>query len=263
MKKPLPETKTALIVAHPGHELRVHAWLERTRPLVFVLTDGSGHTDTGRLASTDQVLRQAGTRYEASFEALSDRAAYQLILQGQVERIASMISQIVDRLAETETDVIVSDAIEGFNPVHDLCHVIADGVASRLERQTGRSVQRLDFLLEGSPRAGSHPDRVNGDLRIELSDEMWERKLAAAWAYEELRPEVERGFSSYGPEAFRCETLRPVDPNADLQAQVGAKPQYEIHGEKRVEDGFYDDVLRFQEHFLPLAKAVRAWATGA
>src|SRR5207302_1404403 len=31
---------SALLVAHPGHELRVHGWLERERPLVFVLTDG-------------------------------------------------------------------------------------------------------------------------------------------------------------------------------------------------------------------------------
>jgi hypothetical protein len=44
------------MIAHPGHELRVHHWIERTRPLVFVLTDGSGHTGVSRLASTTAVL---------------------------------------------------------------------------------------------------------------------------------------------------------------------------------------------------------------
>src|SRR4030095_641561 len=33
----LPDTRAALVSAHPGHELRVHGWLEIARPLVFVL----------------------------------------------------------------------------------------------------------------------------------------------------------------------------------------------------------------------------------
>lgn len=32
--------RAALVVAHPGHELRVYGWLEQARPRVFVLTDG-------------------------------------------------------------------------------------------------------------------------------------------------------------------------------------------------------------------------------
>ena len=39
---PWQQRKAALIVAHPGHELRVHHWMELARPLVLVLTDGSG-----------------------------------------------------------------------------------------------------------------------------------------------------------------------------------------------------------------------------
>jgi hypothetical protein len=36
----LPDGKAALVVAHPGHELRVFHWLRLARPCVFVLTDG-------------------------------------------------------------------------------------------------------------------------------------------------------------------------------------------------------------------------------
>ena len=39
----LSEQRAVLVVAHPGHELRVHGWLELARPTVCILTDGSGH----------------------------------------------------------------------------------------------------------------------------------------------------------------------------------------------------------------------------
>ena len=35
------DDRVALIVGHPGHELRVHAWLGLARPVVSVLTDGT------------------------------------------------------------------------------------------------------------------------------------------------------------------------------------------------------------------------------
>jgi hypothetical protein len=34
--------KTAVIVAHPGHEMVVYHWMERHRPLYFCLTNGAG-----------------------------------------------------------------------------------------------------------------------------------------------------------------------------------------------------------------------------
>jgi hypothetical protein len=38
----LPDGRAALVIAHPGHELRALHWLRLSRPCVFVLTDGSG-----------------------------------------------------------------------------------------------------------------------------------------------------------------------------------------------------------------------------
>ena len=55
-----PDQKTALIIGHPGHELRVFHWLEITRPAVFVITDGSGRSGRSRLPSTTRILDQVG-----------------------------------------------------------------------------------------------------------------------------------------------------------------------------------------------------------
>src|ERR1700742_4299674 len=52
----LQDRGAALIVAHPGHELRLHGWMSLARPCVYVLTDGSGHSGQSRLAATTQLL---------------------------------------------------------------------------------------------------------------------------------------------------------------------------------------------------------------
>src|SRR5687768_4588026 len=67
------EAKTALVMAHPGHELRVYQWLRLTRPLCFVLTDGSGGSGKSRLHSTTRLLEQNGARRGSIYGRLTDR----------------------------------------------------------------------------------------------------------------------------------------------------------------------------------------------
>lgn len=75
--------KAALVIGHPGHELRVHHWLEKARPLVLVLTDGSGHLSAGRLDRTAAVLAGADASPAANFFGkTSDRELYRAILTG-------------------------------------------------------------------------------------------------------------------------------------------------------------------------------------
>ena len=55
-----PGKRAVLVIGHPGHELRVFHWLEMLRPVVFVLTDGSGGSGYSRLPSTTRILDQVG-----------------------------------------------------------------------------------------------------------------------------------------------------------------------------------------------------------
>src|SRR5262245_32746620 len=86
----LRQRRAALIIAHPGHELRVHRWLEVARPLVCVLTDGSGHTDCSRLASTTAVLERTGCTPGPVYGRLTDRSLYKAILGGDVDLFGSL-----------------------------------------------------------------------------------------------------------------------------------------------------------------------------
>jgi len=244
------------MVAHPGHELRVHGWLERERPEVFVLTDGSGSTGQSRLSSTVEVLRCAGARPGSLFGRFSDRDLYEVILDGRIEVLTGLARELADALIEQGAEIVAADALEGFNPSHDLCRLLADTAITLAYRRTGRAIASYEFLLEGRPDAlpvNGH----SGVLRLELEGGALERKLAAARSYPEMAYEVERAFASHGAGAFRVECLLPTDPEADVEALIEEPPYYESYGEKQVAAGRYARVLRFREHFLPLALALR------
>src|ERR1700730_3576329 len=75
----LSVTRAALVIGHPGHELRVYGWLASARPQVFILTDGSGTTGIGRTASSSRVLAGAGSPLGKICAPFSDAGIYEAI----------------------------------------------------------------------------------------------------------------------------------------------------------------------------------------
>src|SRR5438105_9826273 len=79
-----PDERALLVVAHPGHELRLFGWLCSARPDVLVLTDGSGHSGRSRIEATRNVLLMTGARAGAVFGEFTDRQLYAALLQADV-----------------------------------------------------------------------------------------------------------------------------------------------------------------------------------
>jgi hypothetical protein len=245
---PFPR-RTALVVAHPGHELRVHRWLELTRPVVFVLTDGSGSHGVSRLDSTTALLGQAGAAAGSIYGRLSDRELYRAILAGDLGLFTALADELAQGLAEV--DLVAGDAVEGYNPGHDVCRLLLNAAVLHLEAE-GRRIANFDFPLVGAPDDCSPGDRSEA-LRLDLDEAALHRKLAAARTYPELAGEVDTALADHGSERFRVECLRPVHYGLDIAPLFSHPPFYETHGEKRVSLGLYGQVIRFREHLAPLA----------
>ena len=96
--------RAALVVAHPGHELRVHHWMERARPRVFVLTDGSGHGPFSRLASTAAVVERAGASPGTIFGRVSDRELYRALLGGDLLFFRGLAEELAGELERLDVD---------------------------------------------------------------------------------------------------------------------------------------------------------------
>lgn len=256
-----PTVPTALIAAHPGHELRIHRWVELNRPLITLLTDGSGSGPAGRLPSSRRLADRTGSRIGSVFGRWSDAGAYRLLFDHNLEAAGSAIHDIAQELVREDIHVVASDAVEGFNPTHDLCFVVAECAIRLAARQLGRPIRHLSYPLEGAPDPGNDPQQ---QLRIELDPVAWERKRRAAYDYTEIVAEVDRAFGSHSESAFRTEVLSHVVGCPDLEALALAladPPLYEQHGEARVAAGTYREVLRFREHWLPFALSLRDWVS--
>lgn len=247
--------RPVLIIAHPGHELRVFAWMERAQPLVFVLTDGSGSQGEARIASTSRILEQTSSRAGSIYGRLSDRAIYAAMLAKDTACFIQLADELADAIVLERADCVVSDAIEGFNPSHDVCRLVTSAAVRLARRKGAGPIATFDFLLEGAPDA-CPADRRDAAIWVRLDEEALTRKLAAADAYTELQAEVERTLSRLGSAPFRTECLLPAD-GADRYGWDPARvPYYETYGEQRVAARAYDAVLRFSEHMQPIADAL-------
>lgn len=248
-------SRAALIIAHPGHELRVHHWLEKARPLVLVLTDGSGRTAQSRLASTTRILEQAGAAPGPVYGRFSDAAIYDAILSGRQEVFLSLLEEIADELIAAKIDFVAGDALEGYNSSHDLCRYLIGPAVELAQRKSNRQIQNFDFELTGRPDECPGHLRANA-IELSLDHAAVERKLAAARGYPELSIEVDGALRQFGRELFSVEWLRPVSNRAGLHPPATDIPFYEKHGEKQVGAGHYARVIRLREHMLPLAQAM-------
>ena len=244
--------RAVLVIAHPGHELRVHGWLELARPAVCVLTDGSGHSAPSRLVSTTAILRRTGARPGPVYGRLTDRELYAAVLARDANPFVGIAREFAEFLAAERATYVVGDAIEGYNPAHDLCRVLIEAAVE----VAGGSASSWDFPLIGPPDAGlaslSAPP-----VSLTLDDAAFARKLAAAHAYTELAGEVTSAVGSGSADVFRLECLRPADANARSGTPPADPPYYERHGERQVAAGRYPEVLRWRTHLAAVVRALR------
>ena len=223
--------------------------------MVFVLTDGSGPSDQPRLESTSRLLEQVGARSGRIFGRLTDRELYQSILGRDFGIFIRLTEELSEALAGEPVDYVAGDAIEGYNPAHDVCRFIVNAAVEIVRRRYDRSLDNFDFLLAGPPDACPAHLR-DGAHCLSLNEVDFKRKINAARGYPELLPEVASALNANGLHAFRSECLRPVR-DSNKRYALEEPPFYELHGEKRAATGFYREVLRYREHMLPLAEAIR------
>jgi hypothetical protein len=232
--------KSILIVAHPGHELRIFHWLERERPEVSILTDGSGGQASSRTAYSSEVLAAAGASRGPVFGEAPDRAWYDAILR----RDASPFIQAAQAIAASAGDEpeirVVGDAVDGYNPVHDLANAVAAAVAARL----GRSRTQVSLLASPAvPMPGSPA------LTIRLDEAALARKLRAVDAYLPLAEEARRMRERV---AADIETLH----ESDFAWPPEFEPEWERFARERVAAGVYDRAITYRDHVRPLALRV-------
>lgn len=288
---PIPNARAALVVAHPSHELRVHGWLQKARPRVFILTDGGGRAGEPRIAATTKVLEQVGAEPGLIYGRLADLEVYAALLRQDLALFTGLADELAEALAQDETEYVVGDSAEGYSSVHDVCRLLIDAAVEIASRRYGRTIQNFDFAVVGPP--DDHCKTGDDAIWLHLDDGMFLRKIAAAHDYsptlaadveaalggktfdgirrllepklvdqttEVIRTEINARAELDGVEigAYRTECLRPLS-NDRLGADWSVTQAfYEVYGERMVATGHYQHVIRYHEHVRPVADALRA-----
>jgi hypothetical protein len=234
----------ALVVGHPGHELRAFHFCERARPTFAVITDGSGSHGIPRIAETRQLAEELRVSSSPVFGALTDKDAYALLQSGDLAPLMQIVDTLGRAFAADGITAVLADAAEGYNPVHDLCRALAESAVS----QCGRAIELFEFDLAGPPNSA-------GDgIHLALDDAAFDRKLAAVRRYGSLAAEAAAAFEQHGLESFRTEFLRRAAPMS--LAASDHIPYYERVGAERVREGRYSTVLRYGTHVRPVIEGI-------
>ncbi|ARU06198.1 hypothetical protein CCO03_17310 [Comamonas serinivorans] len=251
--------KPLLLIAHPGHELRLHDWVCHTRPHIVVLTHGDGANGQARLADTEALMTPLGVRVRSDWlQPVADGAVYQALLQGDATLPSRWLEGLLQAGLRGEFNAVVADEAEGYNPTHDVCRVLANQLVSRLT-EAGHPMPCLEFPLIGHP---SDPTRQAQEAdRLQLSDSELAHKIEVMRRYAQqcspvLVQELHTMLTTYGHAAFATECLytAPRTPYED-QRLPATTPYFELAGEAKARAGVYAQVIR-AEH---LRRLVQNW----
>ena len=171
-----------------------------------------------------------------------------------------MFVALVEELAEVFVaagiDAVAGDAVEGFNPSHDVCRFVIDGAVALASRRTGRPIDNRDFVLEARPDTCPEASR-DAATWIRLDDAALDCKIDAALHAPSCGPRCTARWSASAAAPSPLECLRPV--TAALAADVDSElPFYERYGEQRVREGRYAEIIRHRQHVLPVRAAIEA-----
>lgn len=290
--KSLPPGNYALTIAHPGHELRLHGFLEQARPFVFILTDGSHRTGQDMMMdsiksiskaikngiqtvpgdnSWNRVFMYDFPENQQGYEHVKDSQIYYELLNQRTDFFVLFINLIAKNLVKYKIDYLISDSSEGTNVCHEITRMMAEIAVQRVKKKTGKEIIEYDFAIDKP-----FNEDINDEcIRIQLEDEAVERKLDAILKYQlaltDLKPNVSLDLNVIVelrkmPDGINHIKQMLKDINSDffrneylhpLKLQVQhdrPKPLYETIGEKAVADGKYTEVITHEKHLEPLRK---------
>jgi hypothetical protein len=230
--------------------LLLHGWISENKPVVQVLTDGSGHSGVARLEMSTEFLRAAGARTGVIFGRLTDREAYAMILDCDSALLLCLVNALASDLRIRQPRMIVTDAVEGYNPVHDLCRMIA-GAAIEL---AGIATKHYEYAVVNDPDSFV---AAIGDIIVDLDDVAHTAKVDKARASISRIGDIAELFARHGTEAYRRERLHLVEDWTSIELQ-SPRPLYESFGEQRVAASRYSRPIRRGAHMLPLRDALCA-----
>ncbi len=249
-----------VVMSHPNHEAAIFGIVQGLRPNLVILTDGGGEP---RPSQSRQALDRMGLLGHATFLDFRESDFYAALLDRDLGYFRSVIVRLRTEIEAFEPEQVICDAVEFYNPVHDLSLPI---VRAALGERSGVPVFEAPLIYQKSGSPESYElqrfpiSRRAGQIEFRLSDEALADKLRARdEIYESLRRQIGPLLAGLPAGYFASEVIGPAggglgEPGPDQTLR------YDWRGKLLLERGMVKRAITRAEHYLPLATAILASA---
>jgi LmbE family N-acetylglucosaminyl deacetylase len=248
-----PGKRRLMIFSHPNHELGLYGFEQRVRPSFVFLTDGSTEK---RIGESKAALDAIGLLEKARYLLYPESSIYERMLDGDVAYFEEIVERVRAVVDEIEPEQVFCDAVEFYNPTHDISLPITRAALA------GRpDVEVFEVPLAYQPSNGADtimqrvmPSRREEAISIRLTPEATAAKRRARdEIYSVLRADLGETICGIAEEQLAIEEMRPADRG--LQPVPGeCRLRYDERGRLFLERGEVDRALTWAEHYRPVAE---------
>lgn len=248
-----PGKRRLMIFSHPNHELGLYGFEQRVRPRFVFLTDGSTEK---RIGESKAALDAIGLLDNARYLLYPEVSIYERLLDGDVAYFEEIVERVRDVIDEVEPDQVFCDAVEFYNPTHDISlPVTRAALAGRPE------VEVFEVPLAYQPANGAGtvmqrvmPSRRDEAISIRLTPEETAAKLRARdEIYTVLRADLGETICGIAEDQLAVEEMRPADRGMKTLPEE-CRLRYDERGLLLLARGEVDRALNWNDHYRPVAE---------
>lgn len=216
---------------------------------------------TPRIAQSEAVLNGLNVEIGAISGEHSDREFYRHILQCDHAFFAALRDRIANCIVTHNITTVVSDAVEGYSPIHDICEALARGAVMQASRDNAIAIRHYVIPLVGNPShapLGDDPAAIEIELTPALIAE--KRSTIAEYARQagaQLMGEIQSAYDRYGITTFDREYLFAASDCGWLvwQQRFNVQaPHYELLGKAHVGSGRDQYAISYTDHVAPISQ---------
>ncbi len=255
----LSDVRRLAVFGHPAHELAIYGLLQRYRPHVVVITDGGG---AERIEQSKAGLARAGILDRVTYLNFSEASFYDALLDAESDLFLRVAEKLRSEIQRIQPDQLFCDAIEFYNPVHDVTRPI---LLNALAGDHKRSLYEIPLVYQKPAESEIYAiqrvpeEQAHLRFQYDLTPEELELKMYARdHIYANLREQAGPEFLATTPEYLSREEIADANGPLPDAAGSGRVLRYEWRAKLLQEQGVIPQAITYQDHFLPAVARLAA-----
>jgi hypothetical protein len=247
---------TVVVFSHPNHELAIFGLLQWLRPRLIYLTDGGGEK---RVEQTRQGLKSIDLLDHAYFLNYTEASFYEALLACDLGFYEEVASQLRAQFQVIRPLQILCDAIEFYNPVHDMSLPL---VRAALREPAGAEIFEVPLVYQKLGEAETYElqrmsaSRRGEQIQFQLSPQELAAKMRARdQVYTMLVDQMGPLLLETPRTHFALEVVGPACsslPKPGIENFL----RYERRAEMLLGRGEIEAKITYAQHYLPLTTSL-------